>query len=195
MSIGPGTGCLHSPLNIEPDVDASQRLLPRCAALECAGVDRRAFLRAFLVGGGEGRRQRRRATMNTGAGSAQGWPRRIASSRRRLPCSDALGDHYGVGDTAAGDLQRARSGGSFRRATSSRASYPPAAFGTKRRTLRTLDRVAPSVRWPIYVAGEGRHPTARDVELENARSLGQLTAAENGRTTRHERDLRAARPL
>ena len=51
-------------------------------------------------------------------------------------------------------------------------------FWDEAKNISALDRVAPAVHWPIYVAGDGQHPDGWHVELAGARPLGQLTPAQ-----------------
>lgn len=46
------------------------------------------------------------------------------------------------------------------------------------KNFTTLDAAAARVRWPVYVAGDPRHPNGSGVELANARALGALGADE-----------------
>jgi glycogen(starch) synthase len=46
------------------------------------------------------------------------------------------------------------------------------------KNVAVLDQVAPSLDWPVYVAGEERHPAGGHVRYRAVRSLGQLAAVE-----------------
>ncbi len=48
------------------------------------------------------------------------------------------------------------------------------------KNIAALERIAPRVSWPIYVAGEGQHPDGRIQASRATRSLGRLPAAELG---------------
>ena len=45
------------------------------------------------------------------------------------------------------------------------------------KNVGALDRVAPFVRWPVYIAGATEHPNGSPVTLQNASALGQLSPA------------------
>ena len=44
------------------------------------------------------------------------------------------------------------------------------------KNVAVLDKVAPSLTWPVYIAGEDRHPTGGQVRYRAVRSLGGLEA-------------------
>jgi glycosyltransferase involved in cell wall biosynthesis len=46
------------------------------------------------------------------------------------------------------------------------------------KNIAILDRIARELSWPVYVAGEQKHPSGGEVKLSNVRSLGQLSQAE-----------------
>ncbi|HEV7519303.1 MAG TPA: glycosyltransferase family 4 protein [Thermoanaerobaculia bacterium] len=43
------------------------------------------------------------------------------------------------------------------------------------KNLAALERVAPEIPWPIYVAGESQHPDGGEIRPHNTRLLGRLT--------------------
>jgi glycogen synthase len=49
------------------------------------------------------------------------------------------------------------------------------------KNIGALERVAPELAWPIYVAGQEQHPTGGGRHLQQLRPLGQISAAEVGR--------------
>lgn len=53
------------------------------------------------------------------------------------------------------------------------------------KNFMTLDAAAAHLRWPVYVAGDPRHPSGAGVKLASARSLGPLDADELGRWYTH----------
>jgi glycogen synthase len=65
------------------------------------------------------------------------------------------------------------------------ALFPPAAkepfiFAVGRlwdeaKNVAVLEKVAPSLAWPVYVAGEGRHPAGGQVRYRSVRELGRLS--------------------
>jgi glycogen synthase len=46
------------------------------------------------------------------------------------------------------------------------------------KNVAMLDQVAPSLTWPVYIAGESHHPAGGQVRYRAVRSLGQLEALE-----------------
>jgi glycogen(starch) synthase len=44
------------------------------------------------------------------------------------------------------------------------------------KNVAMLDKVAPSLTWPVYIAGEDRHPAGGEVRYRAVRSLGRLAA-------------------
>ncbi|HKQ82807.1 MAG TPA: glycosyltransferase family 4 protein [Steroidobacteraceae bacterium] len=46
------------------------------------------------------------------------------------------------------------------------------------KNIRTLDRAARELAWPVYVAGEPIAPLGQEIELTHARSIGPLAATE-----------------
>jgi glycogen(starch) synthase len=45
------------------------------------------------------------------------------------------------------------------------------------KNIVALDRAAPAVRWPIFVAGDDEHPNGSRARLEHAQALGKLSGA------------------
>jgi glycogen synthase len=46
------------------------------------------------------------------------------------------------------------------------------------KNIAILDQIADKLAWPVYVAGEQRHPSGSKVELHNLRTLGHLNQSE-----------------
>ena len=46
------------------------------------------------------------------------------------------------------------------------------------KNVAAVDRVAPELTWPVYVAGEERHPSGRTSRFDGAHALGKLAAGE-----------------
>lgn len=87
---------------------------------------------------------------------------------------DALNGIHGV-QTPQRVIYNARDPQSFRPGHKQPCILSAGRFWDEAKNVGTLDRAAPAVRWPIYVAGEVRHPDGSYLELAGAHPLGQLT--------------------
>jgi glycogen synthase len=74
-----------------------------------------------------------------------------------------------------------RSGSLFRPGDKQPIVLSAGRFWDEAKNLATLDVAAQYMRWPVYVAGDTRHPNGQDCQPRHVRRLGQLTPDELGR--------------
>jgi glycogen synthase len=98
----------------------------------------------------------------------------VAPSRAML---DAVGHHYGPLRRARA-IYNARDPGPYRRATRTcrkeRIVLAAGRLWDEAKNIAALDAIAARLRWPVYVAGDERHPNGAEAHLGRVRPLGKL---------------------
>ncbi len=89
----------------------------------------------------------------------------------------ALEEHYGPRRRAM-VLHNGRDPRRFRPAPKRRFVLTAGRLWDEAKNAAAVARVAPALPWPVFVAGEQRHPYGESVSLEGVRLLGQLPEAE-----------------
>jgi len=122
-----------------------------------------------------------------GEPAPESWDRYRTEVRAGLAAADlvvapssamltALGEHYGpLANSRV--IENGRDGRLF---PASHAPKEEMVFAAGRlwdeaKNLAALERVAPEIPWPIYVAGESQHPGGGEIRPHNTRLLGRLS--------------------
>jgi len=98
----------------------------------------------------------------------------VAPSRAML---DALQAHYGPLPRVA-VVYNGRDARAFPPAAKERFVFSAGRLWDEAKNVRALADVAPRLPWPVYVAGEERHPSGERAPVGGARALGRLAAPE-----------------
>ena len=94
----------------------------------------------------------------------------IAPSRAML---QALKDFYGVADGRV--IPNACDPDVFVPAAKEPLIFSAGRLWDEAKNIRLLDQIASQLSWPVYIAGESRHPSGHETELQGARVLGRLS--------------------
>jgi glycogen(starch) synthase len=97
----------------------------------------------------------------------------VAPSRAML---EALDEHYGPLH-ARRVITNGRAAQEFAPATKEDFVLTAGRLWDEAKNVGALARVAPRLPWPVYVAGEEKHPDGRAAQFENVRLLGKLSCA------------------
>ena len=98
----------------------------------------------------------------------------VAPSRWML---DALSRHYGVSRGFV--ITNGRDGQAFAPAQKAPVVFAAGRLWDEAKNFLALERIAPDLPWPVYLAGDAQHPGGReDVALGNCRLLGRIPLEE-----------------
>jgi len=95
----------------------------------------------------------------------------IAPSQARL---DSLTEHYGVLPRTRVILN-GRDSRSFKPAAKEPIVFSAGRLWDEAKNLEALERVAPRLPWPVFVAGENHHPDGGEARPHHTRLLGHLS--------------------
>src|SRR5882724_661377 len=114
-----------------------------------------------------------------------GWDRYRSAVQAGLAAADlvvapsaamlgALAEHYGP-LSASRVIPNGRDSRLFRPAPKEEMVFAAGRLWDEAKNLQALERVAPDLPWPIYVAGERQHPDGGEILPHHTRLLGRLT--------------------
>jgi glycogen(starch) synthase len=89
----------------------------------------------------------------------------------------ALEVHYGPIPSRSGVIPNGRAAGQFIPRDKEPRILAAGRIWDEAKNIAALDRAAPAVRWPIFVAGEDAHPNGSRAHLQHAHALGKLSSA------------------
>jgi len=98
----------------------------------------------------------------------------VAPSRAML---DSLQRHYGPLPRAR-VIYNALDGAPFKPTSKAEVIMTAGRLWDEGKNVMALERVAPYLAWPVYVAGDNQHPDGGRMELSNLRLLGKLNSKE-----------------
>jgi glycosyltransferase involved in cell wall biosynthesis len=87
----------------------------------------------------------------------------------------ALGEHYGL-TSPSRVIWNGRAASPFPPCPKEPFVLTAGRLWDEAKNVAAIERVAPCLSWPVYVAGESRHPTGSSRELTAAQQLGRLSA-------------------
>jgi glycogen synthase len=98
----------------------------------------------------------------------------VAPSRWML---DAVSRHYGLSRGCV--IANGRDGQAFAPAPKAPVVFAAGRLWDEAKNFQALDRVAPDLPWPVYLAGDAQHPGGRQgMALGNCRLLGRIPSDE-----------------
>ncbi len=87
--------------------------------------------------------------------------------------ADALAEHYGIGNCLV--VPNGRSPSRFRRAAKEPFVLTAGRIWDEAKNVAAVAAVAPRIGWPVYIAGETRHPNGSSQKWNDCQLLGRLS--------------------